>query len=97
MLNIRDLSSPFIFLQLVKMPRAQASQSSKPTKTTSKAPYPSPATKHAKAVLWTDEMDKIMIKHIMSQSEVWIKFDWAKLIKEEFHGMNEKQVCVEAL
>jgi len=79
------------------MPRAQSSHAAKSHK--AKPPYASSSSSSQKSKAktkpaeWTEEMDNTVIDHVMARSEIWIKFDWKELIKEDMPGMKVDQVC----
>jgi len=46
-------------------------------------PYPkqSPKKERSQKTAWTDEMDKIMINHILSNANITFNYDWPALQK----------------
>ena len=46
-------------------------------------PYPkqSPKKERSQKIAWTDEMDKIMINHILSNAAITFNYDWPTLQK----------------
>jgi hypothetical protein len=46
-------------------------------------PYPkeSPQKGRAQGIVWTEEMDKIMINEILSTADIKFNYDWPKLQK----------------
>jgi hypothetical protein len=57
-------------------------------------PYPkqSPQKGRAQPITWTEEMDEIMISHVLSRSEIRFHFDWAALQKSAFPELSVQQV-----
>jgi hypothetical protein len=59
-----------------------------------KEPYnkESPRKERSQKVAWTEEMDKIMINHILSNAAITFNYDWPCLQKL-LPGLTVTQVC----
>lgn len=44
-------------------------------------------------ITWTEEMDKTMISHVLSISEIKLHYNWTDLQKNHFPHLTVKQVC----
>jgi len=53
----------------------------------------SPQKGRARPITWTEEMDKAMISHVLSRSEIRFNFDWPALQKSTFPELSVQQVC----
>ena len=52
----------------------------------------SPQKGRARPITWTEEMDKAMISHVLSRSEIRFNFDWPALQKSTFPELSVQQV-----
>jgi hypothetical protein len=72
---------------------SSSSVKSEPTEKTSsgteKAP---PAKKGGKGVTWTPDMDKGLVIHVLSNSNINLRFNWADLQKNKFPHLTVVQV-----
>jgi hypothetical protein len=59
-------------------------------------PYPkeSPSKKSSSSGkgVFTEEMDRKIIHHVLKKSDISLRFDWPELVQNEFPGMTAKQV-----
>jgi len=59
-------------------------------------PYPkeSPSKKSSSSGkgVFTEEMDRKIIHHVLKKSDISLRFDWPELVQNEFPGMTTKQV-----
>lgn len=81
------------------MPKAPPNPASPTVKSD---PYPpeSPSKSRgasAKGVTFTEEMDRKIINHILSISDINLRYNWPELVKKEFPTMNTKQASFSIL
>jgi len=59
-------------------------------------PYPkaSPSKRSSSSGkgVFTEEMDRKIIHHVLKKSDISLRFDWPELVQNEFPGMTTKQV-----
>jgi hypothetical protein len=74
------------------MPKAPSSSS--PVKN---EPYEKESPKKQRAAFrkgtWTEEMNRDMISHVLSISDIKLRYNWADLQKSKFPHLTVKQVC----
>jgi hypothetical protein len=74
------------------MPKAPSSSS--PVKS---EPYEKGSPKKQRAAFqkgtWTEEMNRDMISHVLSISDIKLRYNWADLQKSKFPHLTVKQVC----
>jgi len=72
------------------MPKASSSSPSPDVKPN---PYPKESPKKGlKLVSWTEDMDREIISHILSSSDIKLVFNWAQLQQKSFPELTTKQV-----
>lgn len=73
------------------MPKAPGS----PTIEAKTEPYEKqspPCPKKQRATAWTEEMNRDMISHVLSISDIQLRYNWADLQKNKFPHLTVKQV-----
>ena len=52
----------------------------------------SPKKQAATKITWTEEADRAMIRHVLSNSEIKLRYNWTELQKSTFPDLTVKQV-----
>lgn len=73
-------------------PYAKGSPSKQKTSATTKDDLPGKSSPSKKGITWTDDMDKKLMIHVLSRSDINLRYDWADAVKSEFPDLSVKQV-----
>jgi hypothetical protein len=73
-------------------PYAKGSPSQQKTSATTSDELPEKSSPAKKGITWTDDMDKKPMIHVLSRSDINLRYDWADAVKSEFPDLSVKQV-----
>jgi hypothetical protein len=73
-------------------PYAKGSPSKQKASATIKDDLPEKSSPSKKGITWTDDMDKKLMIHVLSRSDINLRYDWADAVKSEFPDLSVKQV-----
>jgi hypothetical protein len=73
-------------------PYAKGSPSKQKTSATTKDDLPGKSSPSKKGITWTDDMDKKLMIHVLSRSDINLRYDWADAVNSEFPDLSVKQV-----
>lgn len=73
-------------------PYVKGSPSKQKTSATTSDELPEKSSPSKKGITWTDDMDKKLMIHVLSQSTINLRYDWADAVKNEFPDLSPKQV-----
>ncbi|KAH8081941.1 hypothetical protein HD553DRAFT_344015 [Filobasidium floriforme] len=73
-------------------PYPKGSPSKQKASPTTKDDLPEKSSPSKKGITWTDDMDKKLMIHVLSRSEITLRYDWADAVKNEFPDLSVKQL-----